>query len=479
MRRPNNPGVVFHAVLLNRPRCRSLYRQTGNAIGRRHPFASGLTSAAAVACCWLLVGGSSVDAEPVFSFTRIADTNTADPEGGGAITDVSRPFTSGGNVVFRGYGSDSIEAVFYHNGSSLSKLLKAGDAATGAPGFTITSFSGELSIEGSMFGMAAFIDNGGMSGKAAYLVDSSGALTPLAITGSTLNPTTGVPFVNLGSPGLFAGEVAFSAEDANGVRGVYTNVGGTLAKVVDTGDPVPGRPGMTFTGFDLNVDFDDNIGANARFTDGVDNYNMALLATPGGVLTNVADTLTTNPTTAQPFDEIEETAVSGGSVVFASEDEGVYTNLGGTLRVVADIDTQAPGVAQSFEEFQEDDLYISGDTIIFEAEYDVLGNSIQGLFMERDGDLTRLITEGDALDGRTVSSVSYGAFYGTDGDDFVFQANFTDGSRGVYFTSLAGVAVPELGAHLVWLLLGSVTGCFVAFVARRRRVDPKNHTAAG
>ena len=70
--------------------------------------------------------------------------------------------------------------------------------------------------------------------------------------------------------------------------------------------------------------------------------------------------------------------------------------------------------------------------------------------------LAELIGTGDPLDGRTVTSLSFGG-HGLDGSEFTFAAGFTDGTSGIY---VGFIPVPEpsslglAGAALVggWLV---------------------------
>ena len=92
-----------------------------------------------------------------------------------------------------------------------------------------------------------------------------------------------------------------------------------------------------------------------------------------------------------------------------------------------------------------------------------------GVYHWRDGVLHRIVRTGDVVDGRTVESVLTSA-EALDHDYLVFQASFTDLSRGVYATS-----VPEPGTVAMAGLAGAVA---LGWRWRRRRQNDLAAAAA-
>jgi hypothetical protein len=101
-----------------------------------------------------------------------------------------------------------------------------------------------------------------------------------------------------------------------------------------------------------------------------------------------------------------------------------------------------------------DNLALDGNIIAF-----IGGPSAgpSGIFVAAGNTLTEIVSAGDTLDGKTVSSLSFSGDRPLSGDQLVFTANFTDGSMGLFLAS-----VPEPGFATIALLA-------VGIASRRRR----------
>jgi hypothetical protein len=64
-------------------------------------------------------------------------------------------------------------------------------------------------------------------------------------------------------------------------------------------------------------------------------------------------------------------------------------------------------------------------------------NSTQGIMVEHGGHLEQVIAAGDTLDGHTVAAVQMG-LQSLSGRYLAFEADFTDGSHGIYRVTLDG-----------------------------------------
>jgi hypothetical protein len=123
------------------------------------------------------------------------------------------------------------------------------------------------------------------------------------------------------------------------------------------------------------------------------------------------------------------------------------------LRTVANNSTVVPGGngVATFENFGS--VTIDGPNVAF------IGGSASGnlgIFAESGGRLMEVISAGDQLDGKTVSALSFSNDRPLSGNDLVFTAEFTDGSKGLFLTTVPEPAWP-----------GGVAAAFL--FARRRR----------
>jgi len=268
-------------------------------------------------------------------------------------------------------------------------------------------------------------------------------------------------------------DVAFYADNRSGngrfVRGVYTNASGPVTTVVDYDSPVPGAnmPNWEFYSFREAVAFGGNIGIAARASDSDFNVDqradVLLLATPGGALTNIADTRNTiSPSTGSRFGTLISTpSVDGTKYAFAgsSDDvDGIYTNITGSLSIVADEDTPVPGQATlAFDRFNDDQISIDGSRIVFKGFFGKdpnntnSGSTGHGLYLYDNGVLSLLADTSKLFDGKSVADLSVAFDGAIDGDTIAFVAHFRDGSKGVY-TAL----VPEPASLSLLALTGTV-----------------------
>src|SRR5262249_55678281 len=105
---------------------------------------------------------------------------------------------------------------------------------------------------------------------------------------------------------------------------------------------------------------------------------------------------------------------------------GIFlTNANGNhLTEIASSSTGIPAVNQP---------NISHDTVAFTFG----NNSTQGIMIEHGGHLEQVIAAGDTLDGHTVAAVQMG-LQSLSGRYLAFEADFTDGSHGIYRVTLDG-----------------------------------------
>ena len=397
----------------------------------------------------LLGGVSAADAQ--FTFDKIADTDTTVPgNGGGTFNNFlsSDIVIDQQQVAFRGIAASGNEGVYLFDGATLSEVAFVGDPVAGLPTLDYIGFDEpKIHVDGAgvaTVGFEGFFRNGRALSEVA-VTNTAGVATNRADTVSTINPSTAEVFESVNQPGIDGPMIVFvNASDFFGGEGngVYTETGGVITTVVDRSDAVPGLPGFSFDTFDGDVAFNGSIGIQAVITDDVVDDRIVLLATPGGSLTSVADTVNTlSPSTGITFDEVDEPGVDGSNVAFHGSDDngfgGIYTNLTGPLTTVADQATLVPGQGLlTFTAFDDDKVSIDGLRIAFEGEYD----GGEGLYLWDNGLLLRILDDTQILDGKVISTLDLAFDSALSGDTVVFHAGFTNGTEGIFTAT-----IPEPG----------------------------------
>jgi hypothetical protein len=303
--------------------------------------------------------------------------------------------------------------------------------------------------------------SGGQQG--VYACDRASPTNPCRVLADTATAIPGGAglFTGFLAPGISGDWVAFTAAGTDGQQGVYacdamlpTDPCRVLA---DTLTEIPGGAG-TFTGFQpidpcapaVSGTLTAFYGAGNGGQQGIYACDQTLA---GGLCDALVDTDTTIPAadgvgTFQSFerlalDEVGNLAfVGGGMVTFGGGDteltlpvKGVYTLIGGVLAGVADLFTAIPEGIGNFSDFGA--VAMDPGQVVF-VGYGSGGQ--KGLYTDWGGPLAKVIAVGDALDGKTVSDLSLGAF-GFSGGQLAFRASFDDGSQAV---TTAGLCA-ELG----------------------------------
>jgi hypothetical protein len=248
----------------------------------------------------------------------------------------------------------------------------------------------------------------------------------------------GFALSGFGNPSLAGGNVAFQATSFESgppgpmppaIRsGIYTDVGGGLARVVDTGIATPGAPGFAFSGFG-NPSL---AGGNVAF------QAMSAQAGPPG-----------------PMPPLMRS--------------GIYTDIGG-LTLVADTGVATPD-APGFTFVGFGDPSLAGDDVVFRAAstspvppgpFPPMPTMVEGLYIEINGILEKILDTNDLLDGKAIAGFAFGT-EGFDGNSLAFVVSFRDFSFAVYRADIASVSVPIPGTLV---LLGAALAAMLT--ARRR-----------
>ncbi len=390
-----------------------------------------------------------------WSFHLVADTNTPVPGRGGLFTRFYPPCVGQGHVLFsadNGYGEYT---------DLTGPLTRVVDETSTIPGTSshFTSGFGAESFDGTRF---SFSGGSSAAGFGGIYSSTGGPLdipvdtnTPLPPAGASFSfPTLQTEFFRrrgdlaaflTGPPGVLSGPAV----------ALYGWTSGTYHRLLDTSTPMPGGGG-NFQ--DLNyislgatmavISARDSTGARGVYT----------VPVSGGPITTVIDPNTPIPGGIGNFIGAGTVGADGANVVFtgggATGPGGVYARIDGSLLRIADGNTAAPEGGQ-FYDFAGATPSISGHNILFEAASTARG---RGLYVWRDGVISRVISESETLGGLFIGSLALSP-EGIDGDTIAFSfSNFNPTTGAVYTATYipSPAAIPVFGAAA---LLG----------ARRRR----------
>jgi hypothetical protein len=363
-----------------------------------------------------------------------------------------------------------------------------------------TAFSGTL-LQGTA-GVNGFNDSGIWS-------EGSGTLALLAREGNVAPGTTSALFGNLANSPVInsAGQTAFfgtllqgtAGVTASNDTGIWSEGSGTLALVAREGNVAPGTTSALFGSFGNPVINGAGqtafVGSLQVGTAGVTTSNdqgiwsegsgtLALLAREGNVAPGTTSALFGNFTSSFPvINGAGQTAFFGSLLVgtagvTASNDTGIWSEGSGTLALVAREGNVAPGTTSAlFNNFGSTVINGAGQTAFFgsllQGTAGVTASNDQGLWAESPDGLTLILRKGDlfdvdpgiGIDNRTISFITFTAVSG--GEDgrgmtfnndgtLAFRLNFTDGSSGIFTSTIA--AIPEPSTYAVMAMGLGVLG---------------------
>jgi hypothetical protein len=197
------------------------------------------------------VGSGSSGQQGIYLFlpgppVRVADLNTAIPGGTGNFIAFSPSAAIGSSsaVVFLGYGEAGQQGIYMLPPGPPNRVADASTAIPGTFGATFESF-GPPAFDGTFVAFAGashFNTDGGLSG--VYKAIPPGPPNRVADSNTPV-PSGFGSLTGFGAVAVDPGVVVFEgfSKDAGGasLRGLYTDSGGVLTKIVATGDTLQGR----------------------------------------------------------------------------------------------------------------------------------------------------------------------------------------------------------------------------------------------
>jgi hypothetical protein len=285
---------------------------------------------------------------------------------------------------------------------------------------------------------------------------SGGAVNTIVDRSAAIPGGTG-DFTSIDNAEASGGNVAFRGTGIGSQQGIYfQQAGGSLTRVVDNTVPMPGAGG-NFS-FLAMGDLSATTVAFRGFSGGAQGLFIAPF---GSSLITAADTSTPLPGGNGNFEYFDSPlSLSGTDLAFhggGGGDDAIFLFHNGARIRIADLKTFIPSGTGTFTSFYP--LVATDGGIVAFLGYGIGGQ--RGIYSYEGGVLEKVLDLNTTLDGKSVSDLF---FYseGLDARNLLFQANFTDGSSGLFIAS-----VPEPSA----IALAAVG---MLALSRRR---PETHSA--
>jgi hypothetical protein len=386
-------------------------------------------------------------------FTKIADYGTPIPGGTGTFTTLTQPQVHQGNVVFGGAGTGASGIYRFDPGTGARSV--AVDTSAGLPGGgspllnTFSAYGNDVSLmgfSGASSGFGLYTTRGGTLHK----VPGTDAFTVLTIAPTSTDAqrilfhkefsrTIGQPTIE---PGFAVVNVAEAVSNGIGQTPVY--------KFIARDGGYAYSDHFRYTGTRGNYRIGSTDGELWWFADG--SFNNALW--PSHKLPGEPETSHTwsggPPIFSYDGDTLAFFAQASSTPDLANSvtQRGFYTkDAAGQVRTVANDDTPVPGGTGTFTTFAN--VTIDNGNVVFIGGP---SSTSLGIFAASGGTVTEVIGVGDALDGKSVSALSFSGDRPLSGNDLVFTAEFTDGSKGLFLTQVPEPAALSCVAAIAILL---------------------------
>ncbi|MCA9170983.1 MAG: hypothetical protein KDB23_25090 [Planctomycetales bacterium] len=374
-------------------------------------------------------------------FTRIADTSTPTPNGAGNFLGFDKPVLSGSTIAF-----SSGQAIYLapSTGGAISVVVDLDDAIPGGNG----NFTEINSVRSSSETILAFRARGSNDQLGIYAASTTDQTISVIADRNTAIPNGSGRFSGMSLESVSGSMIAFSGGNtSSNQRGIYVgSTNGGLTHVADQNTAIPGGVGTFDRLGQPGVALHDNMVAWKG--EGMDSQRGIYIGNVAdGSIVRVADTNFMIPNGIGNFRHFYVPYLSDEIVAFEglgdSAQEGIYAAYldGAILARVADLNTPVPMGDGNFSKLffnGNTSVSVSGNMIAFRG-LDASGKAGIYTNLINEDKLAKVVATGDLLDGRYVSDLRFGVD-SLDSGQLAFLASFTDGSAGVYTTS---VAVPE------------------------------------
>ena len=365
------------------------------------------------------------------TFTIIAESNTPAPGGDedAMFLGFNEPAIENGLIVFRGQDTSS-DGLFFSQDGVTTRIV---DSNTLIPGEEVTfpNFSGASQLASISNEQIAFLAGGSSGG--VFTSNLNGSIESVVRSQDDVPGLDNQTFVGFANPIINNGTVVFRGAFGPFTSGIYVSENGNdPTTVVDSLDaqPIPG----------INQDFFSFTprafeGGRVMFIGGGFNNTTGIYETTlSGSISVVVDINTPIPDGVGTFTFFDNRFpnVDDGQVVFfgtgSNGQSGIYVADGNGLTKIVDRNTLQPGSTNPFTDLRE--------PIIDDGRVFFQGSGTEGLAIHKfeNGEITRLIGNGDQIDGRQVTIIQN--VLDVDGNTMVFMA-LLDGRLAIVSANLS------------------------------------------
>lgn len=387
----------------------------------------------------LLAGfvGTTINVTAAATFGTVADTSTAIPGGTGNFTGFGNATAiDNGHVVFQARGDSGQQGIYHWAGGTLSRVAdKTVNVPNGTGSYSFLSF-----FAYSVSGGRVVFQGAGTDGENGLYAWNGGTLTKL------VDHTDAIPGSGLGNYTSFrlpfqAGDsVAFIGYGSSGYAGAFTWSNSVITKIVDSNTPFPGGTG----GFGFSSEVQLN-GDRAAFWayDSSDSSRNGIFVYRNGTITPIARTGDTAPGSTQTFSNLQSPpALNGDKIMYlgllADSTFALFESSldGVTQNRILDVTTAIPDGTGNFSGFGA--MAAEGSTLVFSGFGN--GTPVAGLYKRSGGTNTKVIDLSDNLNGTAFSQTSQALKISSrsiHNGELAFIAWLEGGASGVY-TTLVG-----------------------------------------
>jgi hypothetical protein len=358
-----------------------------------------------------------------FAFEKVADLG---------VNQFSHPVLSEGKVVWSETSGDDV--IRYWDGTTTTTVV---DTSTLIPG-TNETFSTISSPQYSE-GVITFLGRGENSQlRGIYQFD--GTVISKIVDSDSFVPGTGNSFQTFREIAVDGTDLAFSAVDDSGTRGIFRYSNDVLTQIADT-NTLRLRPGSTEAFVDFGaVAIENGVVAFTDASSTLSNIQRGVHSHSNGVLRTLFTDETTVSENGQQFGGIfPELAIDGETLlVRRTPGGGIYTSsiFEESLEMVAETSTEVPG--------ENGTVFLSLSSASIDSKNVVfVGRLPEGLYARINGELVNIIQRGDIIEGKAVQNFLLSKT-AIDGDQVAVNIRFGSSPSNITSNSIYLITIPSV-----------------------------------
>jgi hypothetical protein len=392
-------------------------------------------------------------ADAAYTFTKIADTSTTAPGSGVPFSTFSDICYDGANIAFIGRtgGTSGPEAIYQWNGSTLSRVVNAGEPVPSSAQSFVNFQNLSLDAGRIVFQASNSHDFQQSTFEGVY-TNLGGSLRRVVDSTMTMPGSTAVfrDLAGFGVPSfdvaIGGNTIAFSGFGSLGgvfEEGVYRETAGVLSVVANRSTVLPGKTAPeTFYRGEIDVD-------DGHILIGPDGVYTTHNAPAGSSLRKIFDRNSTLPELTPPLTIFSPNTFSfdNGQTAFVANhgtnfETYLYLETNGSYRKIVDENDMNPVTGTPFVTIDQH-YSLSNGRVLFSGWSNFSGESVESLYLSNDAGFEPIMSDLDTLDGKNLTGFSLYKESLIDGN-FAFQATFNDGSSGIYLAKEEPTGTPQM-----------------------------------